>query len=63
MTRIRVGIRLNLPLGLFPGAGTFVIYGDFIKLSIKMGELKSLLYSFHDKKATELADRLFCEKG
>lgn len=65
--RTRAGLRLNLPFGMFKGAGTFVFYSRSEK---SYGELwqafetvKAVLYAMNDARATELADRLFVEKG
>lgn len=61
--RIRIGLRIKLPFGLFPGCATAVIYGDFAKARQKVQDLKDALYAFGNDKATEFADKLFCEKG
>ena len=61
--RIRIGLRLSLPFGLFKNAGIFVIYGDLSKTKAKVEELKALLYGFGDSTAQDFADRLVCEKG
>lgn len=61
--RIRIGLRLSLPFGLFKNGGIFVVYGDFSKMKGKIDEVKELLYSFGNPQAQEFADRLVCEKG
>lgn len=61
--RIRIGLNLSLPFGLFKSAGIFVIYGDFAQVSAKVQELKSLLYSTGNNAAQEFADRFVCQKS
>jgi hypothetical protein len=61
--RIRIGIQLSLPFGLFRNAGIFVIYGDFNATNTKVEELKALLYGFGTPTAIEFADRLVCTKS
>lgn len=61
--RIRIGLRIKLPFGLFPNAGVFVVYADFSKVQEKVNELKQVLYSTGNTAAEEFADRLFCEKA
>jgi len=59
--RIRLGLRLRFPFGMFPNAGVFVVHGDYAKIKEKVQDLQDVLYATSDSKATLFADMLFCE--